>query len=157
MRIFPALDQAACKYLTTGSQLLQISSSMNSVLISSFISFLKNWKTFPFLNPRVSERSLVSSLLVERFCLYKGIFKAKHIAGFKKTEVKPAKDLIIDSLGFTLDNLNDSLFENSISKASWQTKLESLKDSKEPDFPFAIFQKEFQRILQPPKPHSINH
>ena len=116
-----------------------------------------NWKTFPFLSPKVSEKSLVSSLLVERFCLYRGIFKSKHIAAFKKNEVKPVNDLIIDNLGFMLDNLNDSLFESSISKSAWQKKLESLKDSKEPDFAFAIFQKELTRVLQPPKPQPINY
>lgn len=106
-----------------------------------------NWKAFPFLNPKVSEKSLVSVLHVERFCLYRGVFKLRHVSNFKKTEVKPTADLQIDDLGFILDNISNEKFENSLSKETWQKKLESLKDFKDPDFAFTIFNKELQRVL----------
>ena len=106
-----------------------------------------NWRVFPFLHPSVSNKSLISLELLERFCLFRGLFKAKHVKLFKKDKVPEFDSRIIEEIQLRLDGISDDLLVNTLDKDDWIKKLELLKDYKDAGFAFAILSKELENIL----------
>jgi hypothetical protein len=115
---------------------------------SKILNDQNNWKIFPFLHPSVSNRSLISFELLERFCLFRGLFKAKHVSLFKNNCDQKFDGSSLDQIQMKLDGISDQMFLETLTKEDWIRKLEILKDYKEADFAFAILFKGIEKILE---------
>lgn len=105
-------------------------------------------RIYKFLRPEVLMSSLVSVNLVEKLALFKGLFKQKAVENFRKEYVKPISEFDIDKFSFTIDNISEEVFSDTISKSHWQHKIAIVGDQKNADLSFAILSLELDRILK---------
>jgi hypothetical protein len=77
---------------------------------------------FPFLSEKVSGKSLISSALIEKFALFRGLFKIKYVENFKKKREK-IEEIEFDDLAFVVDNTNEKCFGSRQAKDDLLVKI----------------------------------
>jgi hypothetical protein len=102
---------------------------------------------FPFLRLNIKPEALISLSAIEKLALFKGLFKAKMVERFKHENLKKVSDIEIDQLCFFLDSVNESAFETSLKKETWQKLLFALRDQPEPELTYSLYSQEIRRIL----------